>query len=575
MENREAIPHMENSDKRIMHPFDDGSLRDLHTLSQKEILDRILAHPAPRRLIQGLPCEDLFWLVKKVGEEGYLQLLRLATAEQWQYILDLELWHKDRMDMAAASLWLGRLQSAAPGRLTEWLLTDGRALAYYYLSRNIEVEVRDPDDTDDLDEGFMTLDSLFYVKVKDPERKKTIENILRSVADSDLGKYRSLLSSLGAVLPAEMEEDMYRLKNVRLAEHGFLPMEEALIVYAPLDPRELNPQVPGQRLDVEADENLRDMAPHALLSLVEDESLLGTSLSMIHEDPIADRIRLEFAGLCNQVLSADNLAVNDLEVLRKTCRKSAGYLNLILEKRCGTDIKAAETLLRNNALVSLFRAGFGIAQRLKWEAEGWIEESWFRQMGFGLDFWGEEWARILAGLTAKRPLYYQGWASEDTYRDFEHIFDVNAANEVLQRVKSLDILLARLTYRYPLNTEEKERTGLTFHPLLFTFWARRILQLPLSFESIFLNQAKIFFRFLRGGAERPPYRMLGFEEVFIKDIMDAANGLATSVTVVLKETLSLIWQAFCQEYEKVPLLSLDPRYSTYLRIRSSLRSPAR
>jgi len=61
-----------------------------------------------------------------------------------------------------------------------------------------------------------------------------VEGILKTMAGEDLLKYHSLLTGLAGVLPADLKEDMYRLRNVRIAEHGFLPREEALLVYAPL-----------------------------------------------------------------------------------------------------------------------------------------------------------------------------------------------------------------------------------------------------------------------------------------------------------------------------------------------------
>jgi len=227
------------SGRKAIQAYAGSILKDLHTLSEKVVLKRVLEHPAPREIVQCLPKADFFWLVKTTGEEGSLQLLRLASTEQWEYLLDLELWHKDRLDMEEASLWLRRLQLADPERLTAWLFTGGQALAYYFLLRSIQVEIRNEDEAYDLEEGFVTLDGLFYIRVGDPDRMATIEGMLRYMADADFLRYQALLSGLAGVLPAELEEDMYRMKNIRLAEHGFFPSEEALPVYAPLEPNVL------------------------------------------------------------------------------------------------------------------------------------------------------------------------------------------------------------------------------------------------------------------------------------------------------------------------------------------------
>ena len=365
------------------------------------------------------------------------------------------------------------------------------------------------------------------------------EGMLRYMADADFLRYQALLSDLAGILPAELEEDMYRMKNIRLAEHGFLPPEEALPVYAPLEPDVLKSDEGSGRMPEDMNEDVLDLAPYAPLSLLEGPNLLTLSLSRIPDAHFLDRFRLEFAGLCNQVLSADGLPTQEMEVLKRTCRKSAGYMNLLLEKMCGDDMMAAEALLRNNPLISLFRAGFGLAQKLKWEAEQWIKKSWFRREGFSLSFWGEEWGYTVAGLTAKRPLFCDRHAENREYRDFEHATDLTEASKILHRLMSLDTLLGHLAGMHPLDPEADRTDDLTFHPLIFTLWARRMLHLTPSFKGISLNEAKNLFRLLRRGDDRPPYQMLGFEEVFVKEFMATGLPEVRSHTVFICSVVNL------------------------------------
>jgi len=561
-------------ESKALQAYAGAVLKDLNALSEKEVLARLLEHPAPRQLVQRLPSGDFYWLVKKMGEDGALQLLRLASTEQWQYVLDLELWRRDRVDLEEATSWLGRLQLADPARLTEWLFTEGQALGYYYLFRNIRVEIRQEDEVYDLEQGFVTLDGLFYIKVRDPGRMETIESMLRTMADADFLRYQSLLSGLAGVLPAELEEDMYRMKNIRLAEHGFLPREEALQVYAALSPEKLGLKTKVPQMVVDGEAGALELAPHSPLIFVEDQGLLTHALSRVADPVSMDRLRLEFAGLCNRVLSADGLPTQDMEVLKRACRKSAGYINLILEKMCGEDIEAARELLESNPLLSLFRAGFGAALNLKWEAERWLKKSWFKEKGLKFDFWGEAWGYTLSALVARRPLYYDMDKGEGEYRDFEHEAELSDVRAVLHRVVGLDALLAQMTKGHAFDSMAGSPPGPTFHPLLFTMWARKILNLAPSLEGISLNQARAFFRFLRSGDKRAPYRMAAYEDVFVNDIMAAAAEGDAAAAATLKDTLALIWQGFCQEYEQVPLNALDRRFSPYIAIRPSVRSPA-
>ena len=568
MEKLRQGKNSEEEDNIGIQAHDVSILQDLYALSETEVMDRILEHPDPPGLIKGLPSEDFFWLLKKTGEDS-MQLLKLASLRQWQHLLDLELWERDRLDMTNSFLWLQRLQRSDPERLAKWLFTDGQALAYLYLFRNVHVELRDENEAYDLEKGFITLDGLFYIKVLKEEQTETVEGIIRTMAGEDLLKFHSVLTGLAGVLPADLEEDMYRLRNVRIAEHGFLPREEALIVYAPLDPEAIAQKDSREMVDPVLDENFLDLAPYTPFHFSKSQNLLTKSTSRIVDTGLLDRIRLEFAGLCNQILSADGLVIDDIDVLKKTGQKAAGYLNLCLEEMCGKDIGAAEELLRNNSLISLFRMGFGLAQKLKWEAERWLKKSWFDHNGMGYGFWGDEWGNTLAGLMEKRPQYYCGPEGEGEYRDFEQASDLTAVRKILHRLIGLDKMLAQLTVTCPFNKKDVQTYDRTLHSLLFTLWARQMLELTPSFEAISLKQARQFFDLLRGGDERPPYQMLGFEEVFVKDFMVSASGFEPEDAATLKDTLSLIWQEYCQEYDWVEVDALDPRFSKYVLIRST------
>lgn len=536
-------------------------------LSGKQILDRIVEDEEVRDLLPVLPAEDLSWLVKKIGEDDSIPLLAVASLEQWQYLMDLELWKKDRLDLKQASSWLARLFLANPYKLSKWLYTEGETFASYYFSRYIDVEIKKEDEDFDLKDGFFTFDEVFYLRVVDETHRETIENILRTMAIENHLRFQALILGLAGVNPAELEEEMYRLKNVRLAEHGFLPFEEALSVYAPLNPKRLitRRSIESPLIDAE----VLSLAPRFPLQYVEAQNLLMEVNSRVSDHVFMDRLHLEFAGLCNQILSADGLAVSDFEVLVKTCQKAGGYLNLALENLCGDDISLAERLIRNNSLVSIFRVGFGFGLQLKWDAERWIESSWFQASGLKPPFWGDPWGETLSGLLERRPKFYKGSsAGGDAYRDYARLSELEECRLVLRRLGLLDRLLARLTKCYPPEDVLIGDPELTFYSLLFTLWARRQLNIEPTFRTISLAQAKTFFRRLRTEDQYPPYRMPGYEERFLKDLLSLVEDIESEDEELLKGTLSQIWHQFTEEYEWVRETDLDRRFSKFVRITS-------
>jgi len=557
-----------SSDEKGLKPTDKTEMiQELLAVSEEKLLEKIMAHDNPQLLVQILPQEDFYWFVKKAGEDECLPLLRMASDDQKQYLLDLELWEKDRLDLEKSSGWLARLLQADPEGLARWLFSKGEAFAYYYLFNKVQVEIKsEDDDHHDFGDAFLTLDGLFYIRVLDETGKESIVNMLRAMASEDLGTFQTLLANLAGVIPAELEEDMYRLKGVRLAEHGFLPLEEALEVYAPLASDAVKTEDNAEDKDSIPAEDVRDMIPISPFYHVRGQNLLTQAFSEINDDLVLDRLRLEFAGLCNQILSADGVIINDLDTLISTCQKAAGHLNVVLEKLCDEDIRKTVAMLRNNPLVSLFRVGFGLVLRMKWDAERWFKTSWFNRQGLGLNFWPDDWEAYLKGLLKDKPLYYIGSEEINEFKAFERVFELENCQNLIRRLNALDSLMERLAGRYNLDRDMIEDTQPTFHQLLFNLWSRKILDLELSFSSISREQAKAFFGYLRAGEGAPPFRMPGFEDIFIHDFTEFASDFEPELKADLKEALSLIWQEFAEEYEDVIEKDIEGRFLKYLSI---------
>ena len=210
---------------------------------------------------------------------------------------------------------------------------------------------------------------------------------------------------------------------------------------------------------------------------------------------------------------------------------------------------------------------FGLALKVKWEAERWIRESWFYAQNLDVEFWGERWGGVLGGLLARRPEYYVGGQEGEEYRDFEWLLELSECSEVLRRLMVLDGLMARIAESYPLDKEWMESSGITFRTFLFNLWSRLLLDLEPGFSGLTLGKAKRFFEILRGKSKKPPYVIDSFKERFITDLMSHAGDADPEAASILKDTLTLIWQDFSKEYEWVWPHDLDSRFSTFITIR--------
>lgn len=562
----------EDSPKVTVLKFPDAPdkkmLRELFSMSGREALDRILEQRYPQHYVQHMTPVDFFWLIKKIGEDDALPILKLASPEQWQFILDMELWRKDRIDPEQISKWLDRLHRSDPGRLVKWLSSYGQAVAYLYMFKNIEVKMRMWDEDEEFPEDFITYDGTYYFRILNKDDEEMIGNILRDMAKDNYEQYQALVLGLAGILPAEAEEGMYRMRNVRLAEEGLLPTQEALSVYAYLKADSLLKDQPLQDRFLARGDETGTLIPMTPLLQSQENNFLAGVVSRLADPFLLDRVRLEFAGLCNQVISADGVVINDYNDLIQVCRKTAGYLSLGLERLTEGAPPLVEQVLNQNPLLSIFRVGFGLALELKWKAEKWVKEAWFHNMGFSADFWGEEWGPTLSGLLQKRPIFFSGNLEKENYREFEQGADIDRCNVYLDQMIALDRILETLSSRYPLPSTRMKDTILTFRPLLFTFWARKLLKLKPGFSPISVEQMRAFFKKTRGKTKKVPYRMTGFKGVFLKDLMSLYTGSDPAEKGQLKEILTLQWEQFVDEYALVREEELDPRFLRFLLIES-------
>lgn len=551
--------------QKPVSPSHRSFLKTIYPLSGKAALNRILEQERPGDLVRQMPCEDFFWLVKKIGDDDCLPLLAYASEDQWQYILDLESWHKDRLDLERSLQWIQRLQLADSRRLAAWLFGEGQALAYYYFYRIVQVETRIEDEVYDTSDGFFTFDGLYYVKVRVEDQKATIEEILRIMASENLEKYQALVLGLSGVLPAELEEDMYRMRNVRLAEHGFLPAEEARWVYAPLDRRHLrSDETARTEKTFFSDEEIHDLAPISPLLHAAGQTLLTAATARISDSLNVDRIQVEFAGLCNQICSADGIWDNELDALIKTCRRAAGFLNLALEKLCGSNISLAERLIRNNPLVSIFRVGFGFALELKWETERWLQASWFRRQGLDVSFWGDAWGDTLSGLLQDKPRLYANFEGGAEYKEIERLSELEECRRILARVAALDALFKRFTEIDHSAAEWMKHPPQIFYPVLFNSFACKVLKLENRLSGISAEHIQMFFNCIRAGDRKAPFEMPGFEASFVDGFKAYASDSDPSSIAALEDALSFIWQEFREEYRWVESSAVDRKYTKFL-----------
>jgi len=477
---------------------------ELIAMPGDEALERILNARHPAALVHALPVEDFYFLMNDIGLHDALPLLALASFRQWEYILDVELWEKERLSSLAGLCWIDALLKADPQRYLKWALESHIPLFELLLFRNIEVYLREPGfNPNDLYNDLFTVDDVFYVRFKLPplmhrpdndeddedagnkeSPEQILQNLMEQLAAYDYTEYQKILLEFTTVMPAEVEEEAYRLRNIRLAERGFLPYYEAIGVYQPLQPEEIDPSFKkyfGKKRPSEIRTPVSKSDLKGPLKLIDASNLFVDALMTIDADHILHQLQSEFAGLCNQVAVADQKKIKNREQLQKIVVKTGAYLNIGLEYLSEGNQSSHQTdrlsrfrqLIIKTPLSQIFRVGYGKVLVLKWKAQKWRSNSWFENAGLPLTFWDEAWLGVLGGLLIRRPLFFDNYRTGQLYREFKDIDDIKATDAVMNQIMGVDALFAQMALPPP----PPANTLLTWKNLLLTLWAQYFLGL--------------------------------------------------------------------------------------------------
>ncbi|MFP3979859.1 MAG: DUF6178 family protein [Desulfobacterales bacterium] len=547
--------------------------RRILQLSPEKALDEILDHAQPAALVHSMAEEDFFFLVNEIGPEDALELLSLASNRQWEYILDLETWNRDRINTGALTHWMNLLNQADADRFIRWAMEEKTELLEYCLHEAIEVLVREDDaDPGDLPDGFFSYDTVFYVRIRDDflnavgdddtrdQREHLIHRMLERLADEDHLEYQATLLRSANVMPSEAEEESFRLRNVRLAEKGFLPFDEAVGIYAAMRPENVRKR-PHKYTADDPEADFTVPVPFHHNAMMTGSTIFSNALWKIEAHELFHELQVEFATLCNQVIAADQRPIRERGELRDVVEKTCGYLSLGLHRLAKTDAppeaSQSASILRTYSLADIFRTGYGLIADLSEQARKWKTRSWYAKNHLALSFFGERLVGHIGGLLLARPKYFDNYETGQLYRDFETLADVADAQTALHEAMAFDEIFSQMgldTARLPT------RHFLTHENLLLTLWAKNRLELEESPEPIPVDMFRPFFTGLWETGQKTP-RITDSARSDFLDWLSQATGMSRD-TIFEKtgRALEHLFSKIADEYKAVSAQDLDPRF---------------
>ncbi len=547
--------------------------RHILALSPEQAIEAIAEHPFPVTLVQSMAEEDLYLLVHAIGPDDAHPVLALASNEQWDYLLDMESWDRDRIDPHALTQWIQRLLKADPDRLTYQIAHDKQETFAHYLFQNIQVHVREYEqDPAEISDDFFSEDQTYYIRLrpypedqkpKQKQRDRLVTDLLKRLSVYDYTIYRDLLLKCSSMIPAETEEELYRLRNMRMAEKGFLPFEEAVGVYQPLGAidllaRKRKPETTGGR-SVDS-YPIRVEAAHQGEHV--NVNLFTETLANIYDTAAMERLQIEFAGLCNQIIAADSKKIREKTALSRVVRKAGDYISIGMHKAAvesgPEEPYRMAALIQNHYLLDLFRVGYGCALALKWKADKWRRDSWFEKQGLPLSFWGEAWLGVLGGLLIKRPRFYDNYTTGVLYREFATYEDIEHTETVLANIIAFDDLLSLMAIEPPRSYDI-----LTLQNLILTMWANHYLDMdgdPKAVHPLTLLQFRDFFKALWEPGSGPRRVRRHMREHFLGWLAHCSGLHDYDISERMGPTLEQLFKQVESELGGVDTRDLNPNF---------------
>jgi hypothetical protein len=384
--------------------------------------DALLADPQAAALVPRIPIEELYYLVRGVGLADAVDVLRLASPEQLQGCLDLDLWTRDRIATSRVFTWLEVLAELPPAVLARTVRSLDAELVALVVGKHARVYDRTVGEAPPDESRLVvhrTPDAAYVIEFRTPDATtaRTLERFLVSLYDGDPDLARALLTETRWGTLAELEEESYRWRTARLADLGFPSWDEAAGVY-----REVPAPVAAPRPLTAPAEPTTLPAPFA--DALGDDSLLARALAVLDDPAALDAVSSALIALANRVLVADRVDPADVDAVRETTARVRDTLSLALDHLAGGDVAAAALLLGRTPLADLFATGYALTTALARRARA-LERAGVIEP-------------VLDPLLAPRPLFPRSLDAEPTAgeRPFRAVADLRAAEAALARLES-------------------------------------------------------------------------------------------------------------------------------------------
>lgn len=351
--------------------------------------ERLLAATDLAAEVAALEPLEAYYIVREIGLDQALPILLELSPEQLEACVDLDCW--SRSDFAVDSLdeWLTAFALADPETLARAFFSLDYVVQLLFLAQTVTVYDPDTDQVPPEDEGnetprATTPDGFYLLDLKTDLALKTHPfNLLDALYQYDPIAAHRLLSDVRVDLPTQIEEEALRFRNGRMQDIGFVPPEEAAVLFS--RPAVRQPLPRSQR---PIDSALTRL-PSVYAGPLRETTLLQQALSLITDQERLSSLEQEIVWAINSAIIAYGEKTQDIKQITDIAERvrdtvSLGLESLLAEQEEGGQLDSAAAparaadLLEVWCITDLFRHGFAATLGLQHKARQALSESRFR-----------------------------------------------------------------------------------------------------------------------------------------------------------------------------------------------------
>jgi hypothetical protein len=396
--------------------------------------DAIISEPDAARLVPTLPVQELYYAIKEVGLADAAELVALATAEQVQGFVDLDVWERDHLDERRVDAWIDTLADAGyekMGAIIEAL--DPEVLALWLKRQAVIYDLTIEDPPEDSEGHFFPTPDRFYLLdiIVGGEEGKALERMLDWIYRYDLELGRRIIMSAKWELDSDLEEHAWRWRQGRMADLGYVDFYEALSIYQWLDPASV--KVDEHTFVAPPPETPTEL-PAVLAGSLDEAGFFGKALGTLGSDAEVERLHGALVLLINKAMAADLVDPGDFEHGKEALGRAVAYVGLGLEYLARGDATRAGQALLSVALERIFRVGFSLTLQLKTLADTLVHKGGVDPIGIDAP-----WDDVMRALRQRRPEYPRALDTPPANgtRHFATLADVARAAAALETIAKM------------------------------------------------------------------------------------------------------------------------------------------